>query len=117
MADEHRTWRRQDEGFWRAHHETWKRSDLNLRQYCEAEGIPLKAFGWRAQFKASERKLLYRRRPLKSSPNPLLSPVTYPSSRLAVPLFRDRVRDIGCVSAWNKDPDFGVIGIQSGPRH
>src|SRR3954452_16436147 len=45
MADEHRTWRRQDEGFWRAHHEAWKRSDLNQRQYCEAEGIPLKAFG------------------------------------------------------------------------
>jgi hypothetical protein len=44
MADEHRTWRRQDEGFWRAHHEAWKRSDLNQRQYCEAEGIPLKAF-------------------------------------------------------------------------
>jgi hypothetical protein len=22
-----------------------------------------------------------------------------------------------CVSAWNKDPVFGVIGIQSGPRH
>ena len=27
-------------------------------------------------------------------------------------LFRDY-----CVSAWNKDPVFGVIGIQSGPRH
>jgi hypothetical protein len=24
---------------------------------------------------------------------------------------------IDCVSAWNKDPVFGVIGIQSGPRH
>jgi len=22
-----------------------------------------------------------------------------------------------CVSAWNKDPVFGVIGIQSGPLH
>ena len=42
-----------NEAFWRAHHEAWKRSDLNQRQYCEAEGIPLKAFGnWRAQFKA-----------------------------------------------------------------
>ena len=50
MADEHRTWTRQGEAFWRAHHEAWKRSDLNQRQYCEAEGIPLKAFGnWRAQ--------------------------------------------------------------------
>ncbi|WP_461319535.1 DUF1127 domain-containing protein [Bradyrhizobium barranii] len=27
------------------------------------------------------------------------------------------LHDIGvCVSAWNKDPVFGVIGIQSGPR-
>jgi hypothetical protein len=54
---------------WRAHHEAWKRSDLNQRQYCEAEGIPLKAFGnWRSTFKAEpqppERKLLYRRRGL-----------------------------------------------------
>jgi hypothetical protein len=38
MADEHRTWKRPDEGFWWAHHEAWKRSDLNQRQYCEAEG-------------------------------------------------------------------------------
>jgi transposase len=99
MADEHRAWRRQDEAFWRAHHEAWKRSDLNQRQYCEAEGIPLKAFGnWRAQFKAepqlSERKLLYRRRPLSpplsppvSPPlNPPFSPVSYPSSLLAGPI-------------------------------
>src|SRR3954470_25043534 len=99
MADEHRTWRRQDEGFWRAHHEAWKRSDLNQRQYCEAEGIPLKAFGnWRAQFKAElqppERKLLYRRRPLRpplsppvSPPlNPPFSPVSYPSSPPAGPI-------------------------------
>jgi hypothetical protein len=99
MADEHRAWRRQDEAFWRAHHEAWKRSDLNQRQYCEAEGIPLKAFGnWRAQFKAepqlSERKLLYRRRPLSpplsppvSPPlNPPFSPVSYPSSPPAGPI-------------------------------
>jgi hypothetical protein len=45
MANEQRAWRRQGEAFWRAHHEAWKRSDLNQRQYCEAEGIPLKAFG------------------------------------------------------------------------
>jgi hypothetical protein len=52
MAGEHRTWRRQDEGFWRAHHEAWKRSDLNQRQYVRRRGIPLKAFGnWREQFK------------------------------------------------------------------
>jgi hypothetical protein len=28
-----------------AHREGSKRSDLNQRQYCEAEDIPLKAFG------------------------------------------------------------------------
>jgi len=51
MTDENGRWRRQDESFWRAHHEAWKRSDLNQRQYCEAERIPLKAFGnWRAVF-------------------------------------------------------------------
>jgi hypothetical protein len=66
MTDNHRMWTRQGEAFWRAHHEAWKRSDLNQRQYCEAEGIPLKSFGnWRAQFKAEpqplERRLLYRR--------------------------------------------------------
>ena len=44
MADEHRAWKRQGEAFWRAHHEAWKRSDLNQREYCEAQGIPLKAF-------------------------------------------------------------------------
>ena len=67
MVDENGAWTRQSEAFWRAHHEAWKRSDLNQRQYCEAEGIPPKAFGnWRAKFKAepqpAERKLLYRRR-------------------------------------------------------
>jgi hypothetical protein len=57
---------RYGEAFWRAHHEAWKRSALNQREYCEAQGIPLKAFGnWRAKFKAEPqlpvRKLLYRR--------------------------------------------------------
>jgi hypothetical protein len=66
MTGEHRPWQRYCEAFWRAHHEAWKRSDLNQREYCEAQGIPLKAFGnWRAKFKAEpqppERKLLYRR--------------------------------------------------------
>jgi hypothetical protein len=45
MVDDNGAWGRQGEAFWRAHHEAWKRSDLNQRQYCEAEGIPLKAFG------------------------------------------------------------------------
>src|SRR3954468_20768519 len=35
------------------------------------------------------------------------------------PVLMIRMLIIGyiCVSAWNKDPLFGVIGIQSGPRH
>lgn len=57
---------RHKEPFWRAHHEAWKRSDLNQREYCEAQGIPLKAFGnWRARFVAEPQpatpKLLHRR--------------------------------------------------------
>ena len=37
--------------FWRAHHEAWQQSELNQREYCEAQGIPLKAFGnWRTRF-------------------------------------------------------------------
>jgi hypothetical protein len=60
---------RYGEAFWRSHHEAWQRSALNQREYCEAHGIPLKAFGnWRARFKAEPqppvRKLLYRRRGL-----------------------------------------------------
>ena len=99
MADRHQAWKRQGEAFWRAHHEAWKRSDLNQRQYCEAEDIPLKAFGnWRAVFKAEpqppERKLLYRRRglsppfsPQLSPPfSPPLNPRAYPSSRSASPI-------------------------------
>jgi hypothetical protein len=87
--DENGAWTRQGESFWRAHHEAWKRSDLNQRQYCDAEGIPLKAFrNWRAIFKAEpqppERKLLYRRRglspPFSPHLSPLFSPGTYPSS-------------------------------------
>ena len=66
MADGLASRARYGEAFWRAHHEAWKRSDLNQREYCEAQGIPLKAFGnWRAKFKAEpeppRRKLLYRR--------------------------------------------------------
>jgi transposase-like protein len=53
------------EAFWRSHHEAWRRSDLNQREYCEANGLPLKRFGnWRAKFKAEPEvpeKLLYRR--------------------------------------------------------
>jgi len=89
MADENRSRVRYGEAFWRAHHEAWRRSDLNQREYCEAQGIPLKAFGnWRAKFKAepqpSTRKLLYRRRglshTLSHSLSHPLSHMTYPSS-------------------------------------
>ena len=66
MSDEILSRVRYGEAFWRAHHEAWRRSELNQREYCEAHGIPLKAFGnWRAKFKAEPqppaRKLLYRR--------------------------------------------------------
>jgi transposase-like protein len=53
------------EAFWRSHHEAWRRSDLNQREYCEAHGLPLKRFGnWRAKFQQEPEvagKLLYRR--------------------------------------------------------
>lgn len=85
------SWTRQGEAFWRAHHEAWKRSDLNQRQYCEAYDIPLKAFGnWRAIFKAEpqppERKLLYRRRGFSPPLSPLLNPpLSHPLSHRAYP--------------------------------
>ena len=66
MSGGRRAWGRQGEDFWRAHHLAWKRSDLNQREYCAAQNIPLKAFGnWRQKFKAEPEppapKLLYRR--------------------------------------------------------
>ena len=88
MAEENRSWARQSEAFWRAHHEAWKRSDLNQREYCEAQGIPLKGFGnWRAKFKAEprtpERKLLHRRQGLS---HPLSPPISHPLSHLLSPV-------------------------------
>ena len=93
MVDENGAWTRQSEAFWRTHHEAWKRSDLNQRQYCEAEDIPLKAV-WRP---ASESRILLSANcstgarglshPFKSAlKSPLilshpLSPMTYPFSR------------------------------------
>src|SRR5258705_878036 len=56
MPDKFRTRERYGEAFWRKHHEAWQQSALNQREYCEAQGIPLKAFGnWRAKFKAQPR--------------------------------------------------------------
>ena len=52
MPDKFRTRERYGEAFWRKHHEAWQQSALNQREYCEAQGIPLKAFGnWRASSK------------------------------------------------------------------
>lgn len=81
---------RYGETFWRAHHEAWRRSDLNQREYCEAHGIPLKAFGnWRARFKAEpqppERKLLYRRRGLSHTLSHSLSHMTYEPGPIVPP--------------------------------
>lgn len=95
MAGEHRTWKRQGEAFWRAHHEVWKRSDLNQRQYCEVHGLPQKAFeNWRQKFRADlqppERKLVYRRgrlsHTLSHSLSHPLSHGTYPSSLPPTPI-------------------------------
>jgi hypothetical protein len=89
MANEIVSRVRYGEAFWRSHHEAWCRSDLNQREYCEGQGIPLKAFGnWRAKFKAepqpTERKLLYRRaglsHTLSHSLSHSLSHMTYVSS-------------------------------------
>jgi transposase-like protein len=95
MAGEHHPRQRFGEAFRRSHHEAWQRSDLNQRQYCEAHGIPLKAFGnWRAKFKAEpqpvERRLLYRRRGLSHTLSHSLSHplghVTYPFSQAEGPV-------------------------------
>jgi hypothetical protein len=95
MASEQRPWKRQREDFWRAHHEAWKRSDLNQRQYCEFHGLPQKAFEncrqmFRREPKPPQRKLLYRRRPvsppLSPPASPFLNPGAYPSSQLAAPI-------------------------------
>lgn len=89
MADGEPSRERYGESFWRTHHEAWQQSDLNQREYCEAQGLSLKAFGnWRAKFKAEPqppvRKLLYRRgglsHALSHSLSHPLSHVTYPSS-------------------------------------
>ena len=79
MADEHRAWKRQGEAFWRAHHEAWKRSDLNQRQYCEAHGLPQKAFeNWRQKFKAEPQP------PATQAALPTSRPKSLPLVRLLV---------------------------------
>lgn len=68
---------------------------MNQRQYCEAQGLPQKAFeNWRQKFRrepdAPQRKLLYRRgrlsHPLSPRLSHPLSPVTYPSSETDGPI-------------------------------
>ena len=63
MPDKLLTRERYGEAFWRKHHEAWRHSELNQREYCEAYGVPLG--NWRAKFKAEPqppaRKVLYRR--------------------------------------------------------
>src|ERR1700686_4838798 len=81
MPDKVLSRERYGEAFWRKHHEAWQQSALNQREYCEAHGIPLKAFGnWRAKFKAEPqlpvRKLLYRRRGLSHTLSHSLSHMT-----------------------------------------
>lgn len=86
---------RYGEAFWRAHHEAWKRGDLNEREYCEVQCLSLKAFGnWRAKFMAEPeapvRKLLWRRGGASHTPSHSQSHtlghtaghMTYPSSEV-----------------------------------
>jgi hypothetical protein len=89
---------RYGEAFWRAHHEAWQQSALNQREYCETQGIPLKAFGnWRARCKAEPqplvRKLLYRRRglsrTLSHSVSHSVSHMTYGCAEPIVPQARE----------------------------
>jgi hypothetical protein len=91
---------RYGEAFWRAHHEAWLQSELNQQEYCEAYGIPIKAFGnWRARFKAEPqppaRKVLYRRGVLShalshglshgpSHDLPVSGPIVHPRARVVV---------------------------------
>jgi transposase-like protein len=99
MADGGWSRERYGEAFWRAHHEAWRQGDLNQREYCEAHGLSLKAFGnWRAKFKAEPqppvRKLLYRRelsRRLSHTLSHRLSHMTNgsPEPTLTVPPARD----------------------------
>ena len=91
MADYPAPRARYGEAFWRAHHEAWKRSDLNQREYCESQGISLKAFGnWREKFKAEPqpplRKLLYRRGGASHSLSHTLSLKKLPGFYGAVPV-------------------------------
>ena len=72
------------EAFWRSHHEAWRLSDLNQREYCEAHGLVLKRFeNWRAKFQQEPevtRKLLYRR---GGQPSHMTGHMTVPMTNVA----------------------------------
>ena len=94
MSNEIGSWVRFGAAFWRAHHEAWRQSALNQREYCEAQGIPLKASGnWRAKFKAEPEppvgKLLYRRRGLSHALSHSLRHMTYGFAEPIVPPARE----------------------------
>lgn len=123
MVDGNGAWIRQSEAFWRAHHEAWKRSNLNQRQYCEAQDIPLKAFGnWRAIFNAEpqplERKLLYRRRGLSPPLSHPLNHLAYPSSwSESLIVSRARMRAIADASAKRTNAGLSTRRRKQGRRH
>jgi hypothetical protein len=112
MTKEQRAWARQGAAFWRAHHEAWKRSELNQREYCEAEGIPRNAFGnWRAQFKAEPHTFGGQAAlppwPRKSSSKPPLRPKHVWSIRTKVQI-ADRKRDLA-ISIWPSTASCAVV--------
>ena len=85
---------RYGEAFWRAHHEAWQQSALNQRQYCEAHGVPLKAFGnWRAMFKkrtaATGQQTALRAPGLSLTPTPSLRHMTCGCAEPIVPPARE----------------------------
>ncbi len=121
MAGETQCRMRYGEAFWRAHHEAWRRSELNQREYCEVQGISLKAFGnWRAKFKAEPqppaRKLLYRRggpsHTVSHSLSQSLSHMTYGLPD-AGPIIPPAARDIGGGSA--RRTNARSLGRRCGP--
>lgn len=112
------------EGFWRHHHEGWKSSALNQREYCELHGLPLKRFGnWRDRFKAEEKVqeagLLYRHGGLGHMPSHMTDrengPVStgyIPSSRTLPEARRNfRMSDKKRIAAEAMAPSASVSGV------
>jgi len=82
--------RAEPEGFWRSHHEGWKNSPLNQREYCELHGLPLSRFGnWRDQFKVEDEVrqsgVLYRRGGLSHMTSPMTDRENEPVSTGYIP--------------------------------